>query len=978
MAFNYALSRALRRAVADWGKKDLVVAERSRIVAGEDNQAKRLDLLVTPADGRPVVVESSYEARDADLDARSRLGLAVKDGSWILDAAVSVCIHEKNRVSSQDDIYRSLLQGQTIRYAAHQRFEGQEYRWPKSGHLRGDIHDLADFLQMASLPRGVLASAANEVADLVRAAGQRVERLGTEITLEELCETISQPASARGVQVVMVLWLNALMIHKRLHRLDRKIPSIESCIVHDFWSGRKDLPDIMRLVEVWYSIWGKNWRPVFGPALTALRNSMSSGDPGGAYALQLLVSAVDSLAAKRVGPFFNVGAELFPRLAEDRKASAAFYTTPAAAEFLAAMTIPDEAAEWSGRDPWSRYVVADLACGTGTLLRAAYRRVRSLHQRSGKATRASMAAFHKRAMEVGLVGQDISAIAVHLASSSLAALGGARPYGETRIDWLPVGDSDFGDVQIGSLEYLEDGPRRNLMGGVTPQTGDGKTTAGAGVLSGRQIRPSVVLMNPPYSRTKGGMGTFAVQDLSPEERKRCQERWGQLAKKHDVKRVAGMAASFLVVADRLLREAGRLGFVLPLSAASAESWSSVRRRIEKNFRDIVAITTVGHSLSADTGMEEMLLIAEKRASRSREAEEPKRAELGGRRPASMRCVALRQPLDDAAFSGEIARAVKRALRDLGDAELPVRVGDEVIGAVAEYTIHRPGEPWSGVGAARPRLAEVAATLARGELTSMSADRSARLPVPMSAMAGEVAVGPTHHLIGHLVGNDALGAFELHRIQEGVEWDPRALWGTDAKLQKAMRVRPTHWGAVPKALEGRNQRSMLKARSTLFCQRNMRWTSQSILFATTRRIAMGGRGWTALSHENDQLLQALALWGNSTLGMLVHWTRGQRAQLGRSPIQIRGLKKVPAPRLSKLPERDLARAATAFQELRDKTLLPACQAHCDPARREIDRAVLSMLGLPGWAKEALDEIRLAWCKEPSVHGGNRNALRKLSA
>ena len=148
-------------------------------------------------------------------------------------------------------------------------------------------------------------------------------------------------------------------------------------------------------------------------------------------------------------------------------------------------------------------------------------------------------------------------------------------------------------------------------------------------------------------------------------------------------------------------------------------------------------------------------------------------------------------------------------------------------------------------------------------------------------------------------------------------------------------------------------------------------------ATTQTPVMGGRSWTALRHDDEQVLKAFALWANSTLGMAVHWTRGQRAHAGRSTAQIGALRKTPCPRLDDLDEAALDRAAADFAELAERgDLLPACQAHADDLRKAIDEAALRLLGLPGSAAGAVGDLRLLWCGEPSVHGANRAALRLL--
>ncbi|MCY4204355.1 MAG: hypothetical protein OXE92_01365 [Bacteroidetes bacterium] len=114
--------------------------------------------------------------------------------------------------------------------------------------------------------------------------------------------------------------------------------------------------------------------------------------------------------------------------------------------------------------------------------------------------------------------------------------------------------------------------------------------------------------------------------------------------------------------------------------------------------------------------------------------------------------------------------------------------------------------------------------------------------------------------------------------------------------------------------------MRQFRSTLFYARNMRWTSQALLAAVTNYPGMGGRAWTSLQHEDERICKSFALWANSTLGFLVHWTQGQRTQSGRATNQIKALAQIPCPRLDQLPEDRLDQAAHKFDELAPMALM----------------------------------------------------------
>ena len=158
-----------------------------------------------------------------------------------------------------------------------------------------------------------------------------------------------------------------------------------------------------------------------------------------------------------------------------------------------------------------------------------------------------------------------------------------------------------------------------------------------------------VLMNPPYSRTRGGQSAFDIAGLSDRDRAACQKRWRELVKNEPVNNQAGMAASFLALARQKVKPGGRIGFVLPLTAAFADAWSRTRQMIEEDFEDIVAVASSEGSLSADTGMQEMLLTATRRQEKSRQS-------------SPIRCVTLRSIPSRLGEAGEVARAIRQAVR----------------------------------------------------------------------------------------------------------------------------------------------------------------------------------------------------------------------------------------------------------------------------------------------------------------------------
>ena len=115
--------------------------------------------------------------------------------------------------------------------------------------------------------------------------------------------------------------------------------------------------------------------------------------------------------------------------------------------------------------------------------------------------------------------------------------------------------------------------------------------------------------------------------------------------------------------------------------------------------------------------------------------------------------------------------------------------------------------------------------------------------------------------------------------------------------------------------------------------------------------------------------ALALWANTTLGLISFWWVAGRQQQGRAILTISGLPALPVLDVRTLDLRQLGIAARIFEDFRDWTFLPANEAYRDDTRKALDRAVLcDLLGLPESILEPLDVLRAQWCAEPTVHGG----------
>ena len=617
--FNRVLGEALRKTRPSW--KNTVFVEETRLLS--ESKGLRVDILIAGQDAPPVVIETSFVAGDADKDAVARLGRHYAKNGDEIKTAISVELEVGHRQ------IKRLGGRHLLKYAVHQKTSDEDIRrFPPEGFMVGTYADIARLAASTSVPKEDVERAATDVASLVKEAANILDGAVRDEHLRDMSRILYQRSALSGLQTTCVLWLNALLVHKALYGGHPNIPKPSR------------IPD--ECADAWRQIHAINWRAIFEPAIQILDNLLVTAPGPVTKSFKRLHKAAGIIEAAKIGSEINIGAELFPNLTSDKKQSAAFYTQPSTAEFLAAMTIRKDMADWSRPDVFKNFKIADLSCGTGTLLRFGYRQVRLYHGDAGCTAR-SLDILHTGAMEAGLYGTDISPIASHLTSTSLA-MTSRQSYGKTNIGWVGVGNKN----RTGSIEYIKYTSIQDLFSeGFGRSTGSDYSDQSV-VVKDSDI--SVALMNPPYSRTRGGQSAFDLDGLDDDERTACQDRWGELIKGEDCDKRAGMAATFVCIARKKVKPEGRIGFVLPRTAAFAHTWRKTRNMVETWFEDIVAVAVspgkaLGkNALSADAMMEEMMLVATKREKQS-DVHSP------------VRCVTLHEPVLRIGEAAEIAKAV---------------------------------------------------------------------------------------------------------------------------------------------------------------------------------------------------------------------------------------------------------------------------------------------------------------------------------
>ena len=956
--FNRALGRALRRKRAAWRSPNAVIYERTDVLA--DERAKRPDILVVTPGAAPVSIELEWDA-PAEDDARARLGKAVKDGGQIRSAiavgapraAAGWTDAQLERDIESLEFSFAVLSSTRIPNGQTQGdlLPGRDEvaRWPLKGRVTGTVDDLACLCEYATAPARLVARMTDRVAERLRSLAAMLERSGlTGTTLDDIGRLLGQHSHAQALRLACCIWLTAFRLHAQLAQHSASVQEAGLRPVTAYFEesplvGELPLLSPMEIQRAWGSILSVNYRAVFETA----RNSLDARLPTRETALAIseIARMADAIDKGGLGNRIDFAGELFPKLLDDREEVAAHYTLSTTAELLAVLAADRvELPDWSDAEAVAGIRIADMACGTGSLLRAAYQNVRRRHEALG----GEAAGVHRAMLGGGVTGLDVNALAAHMTAAGLSSYDVAEEYERTNIDLAPIADGKTGSLELLAGEELERG------------------------VSVPEASQDLVAQNPPYLRARAGRKMFAVSGISEEERRRSVSRLEALRRAHGGEWTHGQAGhgpDFSALAHRKLKPGGVFASVLPLTAAHAPTWSGFRKSIEAHYDDVTAIAftinavaSKGAMMSADTHMNEMLLVGTKRA-----------APRGADEPAAVTCVNLSKPLRSLVEAHWCAKLIKGIDRIGGSGEL---WDAERFGSWVRFAPVAPGAPWQALGIRNSDLALAGATLQRGRLHPLGEARGWDFALPFTTLGEIVGIGPTHDLIGHPVYGDGRGVFRFRPITPYDRDTPTfpSLWAA-SMTQKRIIVEPTHAGfPLPEKQSEESLRPMLERRSDLFIARNLRMTSQALAAARTTEPIMGGNAWTTLLSEDDGLKAALTIWLNSTLGGMVVTAYGQTTQPGRARVQIRALPDFPVPNFaarSEAGEQARSAALEHLAEVAELELRPFSYALLDDNRKRIDLAALDLVGLGGNAAAArgLDRLRREWCREPATHGGN---------
>ena len=462
----------------------------------------------------------------------------------------------------------------------------------------------------------------NLLLDIVAptAAGLRAEH-GVRDLLEnflgiESGDGTSDTKSADGCTVAVLLMLNALILHGRLEKTSGQVARLIGENTLREIVAAEDPCDV--LAETWMSVLEYDYRPVFQPARNVVRHLGKSEHRTAAWrAIRRLAAWADENAEHYATMGMEYAGELFSRVMGHQAADGAYFTRPEAARLLAELALDQmEVTNWNNPAGWAKLKIADLACGSGTLLHAWIEGVKDRMRAQG-ADQQRCAAWHKKAVEELTTGLDINPVSLQLAA-------GRFTLGNLDVDYrkMALYELEHGrvgaDVRLGALELLGD----DEIIGEAPDSfrWDDDDVVHPDVKSAL-TGTRAVLINPPFSdNTKRNRNVDddtkrAMQRREKDIRDRVLASNGAAGRLIDINSIRTF---FTPVIDCVLdRDDGVLAKILPMTACTATSGKEERQFLASRFW--IKYVVMCHdpkniNLSQETDINECLLIGTRRGA----------------------------------------------------------------------------------------------------------------------------------------------------------------------------------------------------------------------------------------------------------------------------------------------------------------------------------------------------------------------------
>jgi len=741
--------------------------------------------------------------------------------------------------------------------------------------------------------------------------------------------------------------INAMVFQEILAEQDARVHPLQKIL------GETNLLDA--LSAHWQFILEEiDYYPIFHIAREMILNLTASQDV--VNAIRDLTTTAQRIVSMRAALRHDLMGRVYHRLLAEAKYLGTYYTSIPAATILLKLALHREAWQtmWDDLDQVAGLRIADLACGTGTLLMAAADAVSDNHIRT-RAERdldIDLTALHRVLVEEVLCGYDVLPSAIHLTASTLALRAPQIAFEKMNLFSLPLGGHDH---RLGSIEFLRGRHPQMVFDLFIPPSIEQVTGREAKEIQRDAADlPDIDLcvMNPPFTRSVGGNLLFG--SVPESERKRMQKELKKLVRSPNVLAsiTAGLGSVFVAVADRYIKPGGRIALVLPKAVLSGVAWDKTRELLRRKYQ--VEYVVASHdpqrwNFSENTDLSEVLLVAAKADSNTAQKNE------------SGYVTALnlwRNPntaFEALAVTDTFIRNGPPSIAD-GQGALEISIGNEKVGEAIVYPWHELRDQFTWMlpcGFAQSDLIRAAYHLLQGNLWLPGYGKVGQ--VQLSALEAFGTLGPDrrdiHDGFNRSAASTAYPAFWGHDAEQ-VFTLSQDLNCYLSPLSKAKNDRPL-----------RNVQDLWPLAGRVLIAERLRMNTQRLAALRITRRVLSNVWWPFAFNDElqtDHHEKTLVLWLNSTPGLLSLLVYRQETQGAWVDFKKPLLKLLPVIDLRALTANQLKELASTYDRLSNEVLQPFPEMNNDSVRVEIDRAIAQVLNLPDFSS-----LRRLLAQEPVV-------------
>ena len=545
-------------------------------VAETLHDGKRPDIIVRLRSST-IILETELEpAATVEADALSRLGMEI-DGQKI-QTVLAVTVPGRLRSVSQQYLYERM---------ATATLQWQEWRVDGTSgpRLSGSAAELGQAVALTTPPTGNLDDAVDALDEGTRRAGSKL--YSSPGTLVRVSKVFGTEPSDEVANMAALVIINAMVFQERLASQEAAFQPVSASQKPEGFSR-------IHLLQMWDHILSIDYYPIFSMARDVAREL---SDVEAMEVLGECANTAATLLGMGAVGRHDLAGRIFNRLISERKLLAAFYTSIPAATLLGGLALSPTRwtqVDWGSQEAISNLRVVDPACGTGTLLMAAYRQMVQNHS-STLSTGMDDTKLHQALVERVIMGADVVQAAIHLTAATLAAMSPSVRFEQMQLHTLRLGIDSAKKIWLGSLDWLIAPEIQSFFSSTEEQIG---AVSGTGSIV-EHPRADLVISNPPFTRRGSDGGkeeaisrVFSLPKGDVKSQQAIAKRTSLLLKDTAANQTAGHASSFTVLADRLVKPDGRIAMVLPVTALFGESWRDIRQMLAARYEIEVVVSSM--------------------------------------------------------------------------------------------------------------------------------------------------------------------------------------------------------------------------------------------------------------------------------------------------------------------------------------------------------------------------------------------------